>query len=123
MKKLGFVLVVVVLLLLAFQSTFFREMYYKGKIERAETVDVEMGAELNATLSDEQLSVIQDLLVDIDWKKTREDLSTTDYLMFDDDLLVSLLSASDGDLMIGIGRYQFLLEGVGVEIYSVIFDE
>ena len=122
-KKLGFVVVVFVLLLLVFQSTYFREMYYRGKIERAETVDVEMGADLNATLSDEQLSVIQELLIDTDWKKTKEDLSTTEYLMFDNDLLVGILDASAEDLTIGIGRHQFLLEDVEVDIYSVIFGE
>src|SRR5699024_5861925 len=100
MKKLGFVVVVVVLLLLAFQSTFFREMYYKGKIERAETVDVEMGADLEVTLSEAQLSVIKDLLIDSDWKKAKEDLSTTKYLMFDNDLLVGILDASAEDLTI-----------------------
>lgn len=122
-KKLGFVVVVFVLLLLVFQSTYFREMYYRGKIERAETVDVEMGAELNATLSDEQLSVIQELLIDTDWKKTKEDLSTTEYMLFDDNLLVGILDVRDGELTIGIGQNQFLLEDVEVDIYSVIFGE
>lgn len=122
-KKLGFVVVVFVLLLLVFQSTYFREMYYRGKIERAETVDVEMGADLNATLSDEQLSVIQELLIDTDWKKTKEDLSTTEYMLFDDNLLVGILDVRDGELTIGIGQNQFLLEDVEVDIYSVIFGE
>ena len=122
-KKLGFVVVVFVLFLLVFQSTYFREMYYRGKIERAETVDLEMGAELNATLSDEQLSVIQELLIDTDWKKTKEDLSTTEYMLFDDNLLVGILDVRDGELTIGIGQNQFLLEDVEVDIYSVIFGE
>lgn len=122
-KKLGFVVVVFVLFLLVFQSTYFREMYYRGKIERAETVDVEMGADLNATLSDEQLSVIQELLIDTDWKKTKEDLSTTEYMLFDDNLLVGILDVRDGELTIGIGQNQFLLEDVEVDIYSVIFGE
>lgn len=115
-KKLGFVVVVFVLFLLVFQSTYFREMYYRGKIERAETVDVEMGADLNATLSDEQLSVIQELLIDTDWKKTKEDLSTTEYMLFDDNLLVGILDVRDGELTIGIGQNQFLLEDVEVDI-------
>ncbi|GAA4059121.1 hypothetical protein [Amphibacillus indicireducens] len=105
------------------RSTYFREMYYRGKIERAETVDVEMGAELNATLSDEQLSVIQELLIDTDWKKTKEDLSTTEYMLFDDNLLVGILDVRDRELTIGIGQNQFLLEDVEVDIYSVIFGE
>lgn len=122
-KKVLAVVAVVVLVFLVFQSTFFQGIYYKGKISQAETVDVEIGEDLNARLSEDQLGEIKMLLTNASWKSVNEDLATTHYLMFDDDLLVGILDSRADELAIGIGRNQYLLTGVEGDIYSVIFAE
>lgn len=49
---------------------------------------MEIGSDLNTTLSEIQMEGVKELLMNASWKSIREDLATTHYLMFDGDLLV-----------------------------------
>lgn len=88
-------------------------------ISHAKTIHVEIPPEM-MTLTKEQSTILKDLFIHASWEKTKTaDIATTDYIAFDNDLLIGILVASDHDLTIMIGRSRFLLTNVNSNIYSI----
>lgn len=122
MKKILLTVTIALLAVFVFLSIFPEESEYESEISRAEEIEVEIGLVLDTKLLEDQVIEIKELLTNADWKKTKNDLSSTHHMRFDNNLLVSILDASGNELMIEIDGQKFILSDVESNIYSIIFN-
>lgn len=93
----------------------------KKFIQNSNVIEIEF-AEINSTLSEDEITDIKALFTNANWNELKQkyDISTTNYFIFDDELMVGILEAKEDTLLIKIGRKQYMLDGITNNIYSLI---